>query len=315
MKVSRFDVKMQRPSVVAFGVFDGLHLGHQALLAHLVELSASGATPTIVTFDPHPALVLAPAKAPLLIGTLEQRLEGFAALGIQQAAVLEFDEASALESAAAFVERVLVGHLGVVDLVVGDDVHFGRDRSGDVELLRREGSRRGFRVHVSPTYGSDQRYSSTAVRELLRAGDVLAAAEILGRPFALRGTVVHGDARGRELGFATANLRVQERQVLPALGIYAAAVLLASGEWRAGAASVGTRPQFYDNGGVLVEVHLIDFDGDLYDQVLNVAFLQRLRGEATFETVQDLRDQIGRDVANSRDAFEVFTPEASVLLG
>lgn len=306
---------MQRPSVVAFGVFDGLHLGHQALVAHLVELSSPGAIATVITFDPHPALVVANETAPLLIGTLEQRLEGLAHLGVDQVGVLEFDETSALESAAGFVQRVLVGYLGVVDLVVGDDVHFGRDRAGDVELLVREGSRLGFRVHVSPTYGGDQRFSSTAVRERLLAGDVQAAAKILGRPFVLRGTVEHGDARGRELGYATANLHLGERQVLPAIGIYSAAVHLANGEWRAAAVSVGTRPQFYDNGGVLVEVHVIDFDADLYDQVLDVAFLERLRGETTFTTVDDLRDQIGHDVQTSREHFALFSSEASVLLG
>jgi riboflavin kinase/FMN adenylyltransferase len=316
VRLSRFDAELQIPSVVAFGVFDGLHLGHQALIAHVVRLAKEvSATASIITFDPHPALVLSRATAPRLIGTLEQRLEGLDRLGIEQVGVLGFDELSASESAVSFVRRVLVGRLGVAELVVGDDVHFGRDRAGDIDLLTREGARHGFRVHHSPTYGGEQRYSSTRVRTSLHAGDVATAGQILGRPFVLRGTVVHGDARGRELGFPTANLRVGERQVLPALGIYAAAVHLASGEWRCGAVSISTRPQFYDNGGVVVEVHLPEFEGDLYDQVLDVAFLERLRGEATFATLEELLAQMTLDVVKSGEIFQEFSPAASVLLG
>jgi riboflavin kinase/FMN adenylyltransferase len=316
VRLSHFDAELEQPSVVAFGVFDGLHLGHQAIIAHVVKLARDhGATPSIITFDPHPALVLSSDTAPLLIGTLDQRLEGFARLGVEQVGVLGFDTQSALESASSFIERVLVGRLGVVDLVVGDDVHFGRNREGDVELLEREGSRLGFRVHSSPTYGTASRYSSTVVREYLQSGEVKSAAAVLGRPFVLRGTVVHGDARGRDLGFATANLRLGERQQLPGLGIYAAAVHLASGEWRAGAVSVGTRPQFYEHGGVLVEVHLPHFEGDLYDHVLDVAFIERLRGEATFDKLEDLLTQMHLDVTKSLEFFEIFSPEASVLLG
>lgn len=316
MRVSHFDVELHRPSVVAFGVFDGLHLGHQALIGEVVRLARErAAVPSVVTFDPHPALVLAPHSAPQLIGTLAQRLEGFDRLGIEQVGVLGFDEVSARESAASFIERVLVGGLGVVDLVVGDDVHFGRDRQGDIDLLVREGAHHGYRVHTSPTYGRGERFSSTAVRGRLAEGDVAGAREILGRPFVVRASVEHGDARGRELGFPTANLRVVPRQQLPGLGIYAAAVRLGDGRWRCGAVSVGTRPQFYENAGVLVEVHLPDFEGDLYDQVLDVAFLAHLRGEAVFASLEDLVAQMGRDVGDSRALFEKFNPESSVLLG
>ena len=316
MRLSHFDIELRQPSVAAFGVFDGLHRGHQALISQVVVLAHEHAAhATVVTFEPHPAQILSPSTAPLLISTMEQRLEGMDRLGIEQVGVMGFDLASAGESAVSFVERVLVRQLGVRDLVVGDDVHFGRDREGDVALLAREGDRFGFRVHTSPTYGDADRYSSSAVRSRLAAGDVTAASEILGRAFVLRGHVVHGDARGREIGFPTANLRTQERQQLPALGIYAAAVHLESGEWRCGAVSVGTRPQFYDNAGVLVEVHLPGFEADLYDQRVDVAFLERLRGEATFATVEELVVQMGRDVARCNDIFEKFNPAASVLLG
>lgn len=310
------DAALLHPSAVAFGVFDGLHRGHQTLIGDVVRLAhAHGSHASVVTFDPHPAVVLSPATAPQLIGTLAQRLEGFERLGVEQVGVLGFDDAAAAESAVSFVERVLVERLAMTDLVVGDDVHFGRGREGDVELLVREGHRHGFRVHRSPTYGGATRLSSSAVRAHLLAGDVVAAREVLGREFVLRGRVVHGDARGREIGFPTANLRLEERQQLPALGVYAAAVLVGRDQWRCGAVSVGTRPQFYDRGDVLVEVHLPGFADNLYDQTLDVAFLQRLRGEATFATVEELLSQMSLDVARCGEFFEKFHPSSSVLLG
>ncbi len=316
MKRSNFDAEMLRPSAVAFGVFDGLHLGHQALIEHVVRLAAQHrSAATIVTFDPHPALVVAVPDAPELIGTIEQRLEGLERLGVEQVGVLDFNEFAARESATSFIERVLVGYLGTTDLVVGDDVHFGRGREGDIALLVREGERHGFRVHTSPTYGAPARYSSTAVRASLDRGDVLGARDILGRPFVLRAGVAHGDARGRQLGFPTANLQVAQRQKLPARGVYAAMVRWSGATWRCTAVSVGTRPQFYDDGQLLVEVHVIDFDGDLYGRVLDVAFLERLRGEATFATVDELLAQMALDVERSRDICEKFTPGAWLLLG
>lgn len=315
MSLGSRDDELRRPSVVAFGVFDGLHRGHQALIARVVQRAReSGAAASILTFDPHPALVLSPPTAPLLVGRLDQRLEGLYALGIEQVSVLAFDENSARESATSFIRRVLVERLGVSELVVGDDVHFGHDRKGDVALLEAEGARGDFVVHTLPTYGAPQRYSSTAVRTALRAGDLEDANAVLGRPFVLRATVVHGDARGRELGFPTANLGVSESQILPARGIYAAGVRWDQGDWRCGAVSVGTRPQFYAEGGELVEVHLPDFEGDLYDAQLDVAFLRRLRPESTFASLEELVTQMQRDVEESRDVFAAFTPSASVLL-
>jgi riboflavin kinase / FMN adenylyltransferase len=316
VRLSRFDADLARPSVVAFGVFDGLHRGHQGLIADVVRLARENdAVASIVTFDPHPALVLSPATAPLLLSTLDQRLEGFELLGVEQVGILGFDERSAAEGASSFVRRVLVDRLGVCDLVVGDDVHFGRDREGDIALLESEGRRHDFRVHPSPTYGGDRRYSSSAVRSRLAEGDLAGANHVLGRPFVLRGTVVAGDRRGRELGFPTANLSVGPRQQLPHVGIYAGAVRLGGGAWSGAAISVGTRPQFYDQGKVLVEVHLIDFAGDLYGAVLDVAFLSHLRAERAFDTLDSLVAQMRRDVDESREIFGTFTPSASVLLG
>jgi riboflavin kinase/FMN adenylyltransferase len=303
-------------SVVAIGVFDGLHLGHQRVLADVRALAdANEMLATVVTFDPHPALVLAPDSAPLQLGTLEQRLEGFAALGIDQVRILRFTTEQAAETARSFVARVLVGQLWVHDVVVGEDFHFGHDREGNVALLRNEGEVLGFSVHPAPIYGANQRWSSTAVRNALGSGDLLSANALLGRAFTLRGSVVHGDKRGGELGFRTANLALDVRQQLPELGIYAGAARTAPHTWWPAAISVGTRPQFYDDGAVLVEVHLPGFDEDLYNTTLDVAFISRLRGEKTFASTEELVEQIDRDVQETLEIYKSFLPESSALLG
>jgi riboflavin kinase/FMN adenylyltransferase len=305
-----------RDSVIAIGVFDGLHLGHQAVIDMLLHLDgerARDAVPTIVTFDPHPALVLAPERAIRLLGTLDQRLEGFDALGIEQVRVVNFDRELADESAPDFIGRVLAGELHAWEIVVGEDFRFGHDRVGDVALLSAEGQRYGFGVYEAPTFGAP-RWSSTAVREALVAGDLATATATLGRPFVLRGRVEHGDARGGALGFATANLATEPLQLVPLDGIYAGAARTPDRTWRPAAISIGTRPQFYEHGPRLVEVHLPGYDGDLYDASLDVAFLARLRAEATFADVDALVAQIGRDVGQTLEIFKKFSPLGSALL-
>ncbi|MGC1419548.1 MAG: bifunctional riboflavin kinase/FAD synthetase [Acidimicrobiales bacterium] len=303
-------------SAVAIGVFDGLHLGHQRVIAQVRSLaSAHGARATIVTFDPHPALVLAPESAPLQLGTIEQRLEGFEALGVDQVRILHFTPDMAEESAQHFVERVLVGELRACCVVVGEDFQFGHDRGGDVAMLSREGEKNNFEVHAAPIYGGNQRWSSTAVRNALGGGDLFSANALLGRPFTLRGVVEHGDARGAQLGFKTANLALDARQQLPELGIYAGAARTAARTWWPASISVGTRPQFYDDGQVLVEVHLSGYDGDLYGHDMDVAFMSRLRDEMTFATSEELVAQIDHDVVETLDIYKRFIPASSPLLG
>jgi riboflavin kinase / FMN adenylyltransferase len=303
-------------SAVAIGVFDGLHLGHQRVIAELLDVARrDGVTSTVVTFDPHPAGLLDPEHAPRLLATLDQRLEGLAALGVDQVRVVTFDEALSLESASSFIDRVLVGELRASSVIVGEDFRFGHGRAGDPALLADRGAQLGFSVIAAPLYGDEERWSSTAVRRMLASGDLAGAATMLGRPFVLRGAVEHGDARGAELGFPTANVATAPDQQLPGVGIYAGAVRLAPGEWWPGAISVGTRPQFYERGELLVEVHLVDLRRDLYGATLDVAFLERLRDEATFVGVNELVAQISRDVTKTVGIFEKFSPDASVLLG
>ncbi len=302
------------PSAVAVGVFDGLHRGHQAVVGSLLEEARRRElVPTVATFDPHPTEVVDPARAPRRLGTLAQRFEGLERLGVEQVRLLSFTPAMAAESAEEFIERTLIGELDARLVVVGEDFRFGRGRRGDVAMLRELGAGR-FEVLATVLVGAGERYSSSAVRGHLAAGDVAAATELLGRPFVVRGTVVAGDRRGRELGFPTANLHFPARQAIPADGVYAAAAHFEEG-WVAAAASVGRRPQFYEDGELLVEAHLLDFTGDLYGRTLEVAFLARLRAQERFDSLEALIAQMDRDVEATRTAFQGFAPEGSVLLG
>jgi riboflavin kinase/FMN adenylyltransferase len=304
-----------RPSVVTIGIFDGLHRGHQRIIRETRALAEQrGALLTVVTFDPHPAWVLASDRAPALLATLDQRLEGLEQLRVDQVRVVTFDRALANESAVTFIERVLEHQLHTIDVVVGEDFRFGNDRVGDVALLEVEGARRGFGVVPSPIHGTPARWSSTAVRRALREDDLALANDILGRPFTVRAGVVHGDGRGADLGYPTANLDLAIHQQIPHVGIYAGAVRTTPASWWPAAISVGTRPQFYDDGALLVEVHIPGLDTDLYDAQLDVSFLTRLRGEQTFNDVDALVTQIGRDVEQTVEIFEKFSPTASALL-
>jgi len=318
VKVIRDDdagARSERESVVAIGVFDGLHLGHQRVIEQITSLvGRDGALATVVTFDPHPAQVLAPASAPLLIATMDQRLEGLATLGVDQVRVVTFNHVLAAESATSFIERVLVGELRTRDVVVGEDFRFGHDRKGDVAMLQHVGSSHGFTTHPAPIYGAGSRWSSSAIRLALASGELHDANDILGRPFTLRGTVEHGDARGAGLGYPTANVLTAPGQQLPAIGIYAGAARDGDGRWWPAAISVGTRPQFYDDGPLLVEAHLVGLEGDLYDSVVDVAFVARLRSEMTFAGTDELVAQIDRDVVQTLEIYDSFTPESSALL-
>jgi riboflavin kinase/FMN adenylyltransferase len=308
------DATSDEPSVVAIGVFDGLHLGHQAVLAQLLTLAEQyEATPTVVTFDPSPASVLAPDRAPRQLATINQRLNGLRALGVQKVRVLTFSTELASESARDFIERVLIHDLRARCVIVGEDFHFGHNREGTLSLLRDVGALRGFDVVAAPTHGDGTRWSSTAVRRALESGDVVEARRILGRPFVLHGVVEHGDNRGEALGFPTANLSVVREQALPAEGVYAGAAFL-DGAWWAAAISVGTRPQFYEDGELLVEVHVVGYSGQLYGRPLDVVLLARLRDQTTFASVDGLVAQIGQDVEKSQQIFDAESLDEAILL-
>ena len=298
---------------VAIGAFDGVHLGHRAVLRVVHDLArARGFTSTVLTFDRHPAEVVRPGSAPPLLTTLDQKLELLDATGAgDECLVLPFDDARSKEPAEDFVSEVLAGVLDTRLVVVGDDFHFGYRRHGDVPLLKRMGAELGFDVlgyGLVASRESDDApdggvpYSSTRARELLARGDVEAAAAVLGRPHEVRGRVERGDQRGRELGFPTANVAVPDRICLPADGVYAGTYIGEDDIERAAAVSLGRRPTFYEESGLLLlEAYVLDFEGDLYGQNATVRFLRRLRGQERFESVDDLIAQMARDVQAVRD--------------
>ena len=297
-------------TVVTIGAFDGVHLGHQALLGLVRDRAAEQGLPTaLVTFDRHPAQVVRPESAPKLLTSLPQKLELLEATGlVDHAVVLTFDERRRQESAEDFVAEVLEGCLRARLVVVGADFHFGKDRRGNVELLERMGRDLGFDVvGLDLVQAADDpvTYSSTLVRQRLGQGDVAGAAQILGRVHEVRGTVVQGDRRGRELGFPTANVAVPEEICLPAAGIYAGTFTGDDGVARPTAISLGHRPTFYtDQACLLLEAYLLDFSGDLYGQAASVGFVERIRSEERFDSVEALVAAMRRDVEAARRVLE-----------
>ena len=290
---------------VAIGAFDGVHLGHQAVLRLVHDLAqARRLSSTVLTFDRHPAEIVRPESAPKLLTTLEQKLELLEAThNVDECLVLSFDVARSKEPAEQFVEELLASVLHARLVVVGSDFHFGYRRHGDVPLLQRMGAELGFEtIGLGLVAPSDALpYSSTRVRTLLGEGDVVSAAAILGRPHEVRGTVEHGDGRGRELGFPTANVSVPERICLPADGVYAGTLVAADGVERVAALSIGRRPTFYaDRGMLLTEAYVLDYDGDLYGQPAAVRFHRHLRGQERFDRVDELVAQMARDVEATR---------------
>ncbi len=290
-------------TVVTIGVYDGVHLGHRAVLAEVRDLADKrGCDTAVVTFEPHPARVVRPASAPLLLTDLDQKLELLAACQVDHVVVIGFDEARSRQSAADFVAETLVGCLHARAVVVGHDFHFGHRREGTVPFLVEQGGRHGFDVlGLSIKAEAGGAVSSTRIRSLLAAGDVEGAAVLLGRPHEVRGVVAHGDGRGKEWGFPTANVAVPADICLPADGVYAGWYVHPDGTQTPAAISLGRRPQVYeDRGERLLEPHLLDWDGDLYDQAAKVRFTHHLRAQERFPEVEDLLAQIGRDIEAAR---------------
>jgi riboflavin kinase/FMN adenylyltransferase len=287
------------PGILALGTFDGVHRGHQALLGEAVRRAEErGTASAVLTFDPHPLQVIAPPPEPFLLTTLDERLELFDALGLTVAYVIPFDEALRRLNADEWVD-LLQRWVGMAEMVCGANYTFGRDRGGTVALLQTLAATRGIAVHVpAQVHVGGTLVSSTLVRRLLRSGDVQEAGRFLGRWYAVEGPVGRGDARGRLLGFPTANLVIPEEKVIPAAGIYAAFAQTEAGSHLA-AVSIGTRPT-YGPGALTVEAHLLDFQSDLYGRRLRLAFVQRLRDEIAFTSEAALVRQIAEDVAETR---------------
>ena len=298
-----------RGAAVTIGAYDGVHLGHRHVIGMLRDMAAPrGLETVVVTFDRHPATVVRPESAPPQLTELDQRLELLASTGVDATVVIPFDEARANESAEDFVTEVLVGALGARLVVVGRDFHFGHGRKGNVELLTEMGERHGFETVGVAIEGdvAGQAVSSTRIRALVAAGDVVGARRLLGRHHEVRGIVVRGEGRGgAELGFPTANLSVPPAIALPAEGIYACWYTRPDGSRHGAAVSLGRRPTFHAAGAEpLLEAHLLGFSGDLYGEPARLAFVRRLRAEERFDSPQALVAQMQSDVARAGDALE-----------
>lgn len=289
------------------GAYDGVHLGHRHVIAHLRELAdARGLETVVVTFDRHPASVVRPESAPTTLTDLEQKLELLADCGVDRTLVIPFDRARSDETAEDFVESVLVAALSTRLIVVGRDFHFGHGRKGDVALLAHMGESEGFDVRPVELVaggGGDAPVSSTRIRRLIAEGDVTTAAAMLGRPHQVRGPVKHGAGRGaRLLGFPTANVGVARQIALPAPGVYAGRFSWRGATDHPAAISVGQPPTFEDqgDGSPLVEAYLLDFDGDLYGEPAKLAFEAWIRPQRAFDDLDALVAQMGEDVNEAR---------------
>ncbi|MGA9279031.1 bifunctional riboflavin kinase/FAD synthetase [Ilumatobacter sp.] len=293
-------------AVVTIGAYDGVHIGHLAVIEQVRRLAAErGCRSALITFDKHPATVVRPESAPKLLTGPDRKIELLEQTGLDALVIVPFDDAQAAESPESFVQRVLVDCLATAAIVVGDDFHFGRDREGNVDLLRKIGLDAGFDVEplelIARDDGIDEPVSSTAIRRALAGGDVSRANEMLGHPFEVRGSVEKGDQRGRLLGFPTANVAVSSRICLPADGVYAGWYERPNGDVHQCAINVGRRPTFYEHAEIsLLEAHLLDFDGDLYGETARVRFVHFLRSERKFDGIDALIEQLRTDVESAR---------------
>jgi riboflavin kinase/FMN adenylyltransferase len=297
------NAEIQRPTVLTLGVFDGLHLGHQLIMRTLVERArAIGAVPTVITFDPHPRAVLHPESAPPLLQTFDQKIEGFGVLGIEQTIVVRFTKEFSEVSAADFLRDVVMDRLHAHEVYLGKGFAFGHNRAGNIELLKRLGNELGFVAGEVPEVSlRGRRVSSSKIRDLLSRGEVNLARRMLGRPYGVEGRVEHGAERGHRLGFPTANLHPQNR-VIPRNGVYVTGTLI-DGQWRRSVTNVGVRPTFGAESEPSVETFVMNWEGDLYGDVVRVRFLHRLRDERKFNSLDELTNQIGKDVSRAHSYF------------
>ena len=298
------------PVVLAIGNFDGVHLGHAALVGRLAEVARERQlVPMVLTFEPHPREFFMPDSAPARLSTLREKLELLADCGAAQSMVCPFNARFAALSAEEFVDQVLVAGCQVRHLIVGDDFRFGRGRTGDYAFLQQAGARHGFTVEAMGSVTVEgERVSSSGVRRALAAGNMEHAARLLGRPYVIDGQVVHGQKLGRQLGFATANLRIKHNP-LPMTGVFAVEVSGLGDKPLPGVANLGIRPTV---GGIrpLLEVHLFDFNRDIYGAHISVRFVHKLRDEQRFPNFDALKAQIAADAAAAREFFHRKDAEA-----
>lgn len=290
--------------VATIGNFDGVHLGHQAVLSQLAMKADMLNLPAVViTFEPQPYEYFVPEKAPARLSRFREKVEALRAYSIQKLCVLRFNRQLAEMQAETFIQKLLIEGLNVRYLVVGDDFRFGKDRQGDFALLQKVGKQRGFQVVNMHTFAIDEmRVSSTRIREALREGDLAVAEKLLGRPYRMSGRVAHGDKRGRKMGYPTANIHLHRAKV-PLQGVYAVQLYGIDEEPVNGVANIGVRPTISGSDKALLEVHLFDFERDIYGEHVQVYFLKKLRDEYKFADLDQLISQIHIDSAQAKHYF------------
>ena len=296
-------------TVLTIGAYDGVHRGHRSVISEVCRLAKEkGLRSSVVTFDRHPASVVRPESAPLLLTELDQKIEQLSTTGIDLTLVVPFDENRAKESAEEFIEEVLVKCLKVKHVVVGEDFHFGYQRLGNVDLLRAVGEEKGFIVTGMDLVGLEgepardhEQVSSTFIRQALSEGNLEKANNMLGREYEVVGVVTAGDGRGQELGFPTANVRINNSVLLPADGVYAGWIELIDGSIHAAAISLGTRPHFYANGDLLLEAHVLNFNENLYEEKVRLRFVKHLRSQRKFDSLESLITQLEFDVQKTKE--------------
>lgn len=304
-----------RRCVLTIGAYDGVHLGHQAVINQVIARARkSGALSVVVTFDRHPASVVRPEAAPKMLTNEEQKKELLAATGVDAVVVVSFDESQAQETPVDFVKRVLVDALCVEAVIVGEDFHFGHKRQGNIALLREMGKEHDFVcepiVLIPRGDEVDEPVSSTAIRRALAGGDIDVATKMLGRPHEVRGIVAKGDQRGRTIGFPTANVSIPDGICLPSDGVYAGIYKRSDGTKHCCAINLGRRPTFYASQGYsLLEAYLLDFSGDLYDEQASVQFVAFLRSERHFGGIDELKTQLVKDIEHARAAVVISDSE------
>lgn len=292
------EVTKDKNTVLTLGTFDGVHLGHKKIIDRMKEKAAKiGGRNFLITFHPHPRIVVSKGKNEIrLLNTQREKISLLESYGVQNLLIIEFTKEFSQLSSEEFVKQYIINGIGLNEIVIGYDHHFGKGRGGDVNTLREMGEQFGFKVSsVDAVTLNDSSVSSTKIRNALAEGDIARANLFLGRPYCFSGTVIEGDKRGRLLGFPTANLRLEdESKLLPAIGIYAVEFIL-KGEKLLGVMSLGKRPTFYDSGNLTAEVYIYDFDKEIYGEFVTVNIIDRIRGEEKYDSAEELIEQMKKD--------------------
>ena len=296
------EIQWDKKSVITLGTFDGLHLGHQEIFGEVIRKSREiDGRSFLLTFDPHPRKVIPGRNDVKLLSTLEEKIEILEKLGLENLFVVNFTMEFSKQTPEDFVKKYLIDGIGLSEIVIGYDHHFGKGRDGNFELLKEIGEKNNFSVTLVPEYSIDgETISSTKIRNALLEGDVLKAGKMLGRNYSFKGKIVRGDGRGRKLGFPTANISVNdEDKLIPAKGIYAAECIVQKEKYF-GLLSLGSRPTFHKDGEIIPEFYIFDFDRDIYDEIMKVEMIEKIRDEEKFSSVDELIIQMKKDEEKGR---------------